>query len=236
MRRWFGTVAVCTTLLAWAPQAWPAGVPAVPRHGALTALVVWPTVARAAPDRDARPLMRLTGATAYSRRPQAMLVTGVRHAGTATWVRVQLPIRPNGTAGWVRRRTVRLRVTRVRLVVRLASRRLEVWRSGRRVASFAAGVGRPGTPTPVGRFAVQDALPTLPAWRRVYGGWTIPLTAHSPTLRRFMGGDGLVALHGGGSWRVGARSSNGCVVLGEGDLAVVARLVRPGTPVDIRRS
>jgi len=208
----------------------------VPRHGALTALVVWPTVARAAPDRDARPLMRLTGATAYSRRPQAMLVTGVRRAGTATWVRVQLPIRPNGTAGWVRRRTVRLRVTRVRIVVRLASRRLEVWRSGRRVASFAAGVGRPGTPTPVGRFAVQDALPTLPAWRRVYGGWTIPLTAHSPTLRRFMGGDGLVALHGGGSWRVGARSSNGCVVLGEGDLAVVARLVRPGTPVDVRRA
>jgi len=70
----------------------------------------------------------------------------------------------------------------------------------------------------------------------VYGGWTIPLTAHSPTLRRFMGGDGLVALHGGGSWRVGARSSNGCVVLGEGDLAVVARLVRPGTPVDVRRA
>lgn len=224
------------TLLGCTPAAVPSPIPDVPRHGALTALVVWPTVARAAPAREARPLMRLTGATAYSRRPQAMLVTGVRRRGGATWVRVQLPIRPNGTAGWVRRRTVRLQVTRVRIVVRLASRRLEVWRAGRRVASFPAGIGRRGTPTPVGRFAVQDALPTLPAWRRVYGGWTIPLTAHSPTLLRFMGGDGLVAFHGGSPWRVGVPSSNGCVVLGEADLAVVARLVRPGTPVDIRRA
>jgi len=215
------------------PVAAASPIPPVPRHSALTALVVWPTVARAAPHRDARPLMRLTGSTAYSRRPQAMLVTGVRRTTRATWVRVQLPIRPNGTAGWVRRGTVRLQVTRVRVVVRLASRRLEIWRGPRRLVSWPVGIGRAGTPTPVGRFAVQDALPTLPGWRRVYGGWTIPLTAHSPTLRSFMGGDGLVALHGGRPWRLGVPSSNGCVILSEAHLAVVARLVRPGTPVVI---
>lgn len=200
---------------------------------ALTALVVWPTVARAAPAPDATPLMRLTGTTRYSGRPQAMLVTGVLRGERTNWVRVQLPIRPNGAAGWVRMRTVRLQRTRLRLVVRLRSRTLEVWRGGQRVAAWPAGIGRGPTPTPVGRFAVQDALPTLPGWRHVYGGWTIPLTAHSPTLRSFMGGDGLVAIHGGAPWRVGAQSTNGCVVVSEVHLRVLARLVRPGTPVEI---
>jgi lipoprotein-anchoring transpeptidase ErfK/SrfK len=123
--------------------------------------------------------------------------------------------------------------------VRLESRRLEIWRGARRVASWPAGVGRPGTPTPTGRFAIQDPVRTHPEWVGVYGRYTLTLTAHSTALRTFMGGDALVAIHGTGTgrgWRVGRPSSYGCVILGERELAIAARHARPGTPVIIDRS
>jgi lipoprotein-anchoring transpeptidase ErfK/SrfK len=206
----------------------------------LTARVVLPTTAYGAPRWGARRVMALRGATAWTGSAQRLLVTG-RHSDVAgrEWVRVQLPIRPNGTAGWVRANRVRLSGTRVRFEVHLGSRRMEIWRGARRLHAFSAGIGRPGTPTPVGRFAIQDPVPTLPGWRAVYGAWTLTLTAHSNVLMRFMGGDGLVAIHGTGTgrgWRIGQPSSNGCVILGEPELAVAARYARTGTPVVIDRS
>ncbi|HTI34183.1 MAG TPA: L,D-transpeptidase [Miltoncostaea sp.] len=227
--------------LSLAPSAGAAPAAAHERAlPALTARVVLPTTAYGAPRRGARRVMALRGATAWTGSAQRLLVTG-RHtdARGRAWVRVQLPIRPNGAAGWVRADRVRLSGTRVRFEVHLRSRRLEIWRGARLLHRFRAGVGRPGTPTPVGRFAIQDPVPTLPGWRSVYGAWTLTLTAHSEVLRHFMGGDGLVAIHGTGTgrgWRVGQPSSNGCVILGEPELAVAARYARAGTPVVIDRS
>ena len=206
----------------------------------LTARVVAPATALGAPRPGARPRMRLSGVTAWSGAAQRLMVTGRhRDARGRDWVRVQLPVRPNETAGWVRADRVRLSATRVRFRVRVGSRRLEIWRGARRLASWPAGVGRPGTPTPVGRFAIQDPVLTHPDWVGVYGRYTLTLTAHSTALRTFMGGDALVAIHGAGSgrsWRVGRPSSYGCVILGERELAVAARYARPGTPVIIDRS
>jgi lipoprotein-anchoring transpeptidase ErfK/SrfK len=199
-----------------------------------------PVTALGAPRAGARARMRLWGVTEWSGAAQRLMVTG-RHRDRRghDWVRVQLPMRPNETTGWVRADRVRLSATRVRFVVHLGSRRLEIWRGTRRLASWPAGVGRPATPTPTGRFAIQDPVPTHPAWVRVYGRYTLTLTAHSTALRTLMGGDALVAIHGAGAgrpWRVGKASSYGCVILGERELAVAARYARPGTPVIIDRS
>lgn len=208
----------------------------------VTARVAAPTNALGAPREGARQKMRLYGATAWSKSAQRLMVTGrYVDGGGRRWVRVQLPIRPNQASGWVRADRVALSSTRVRFEVHLGSRTFEIWRGTRRVARFPAGVGRPGTPTPVGRFAIQDPFVTLPAWRSVYGRFTLTLTAHSPVLRSFLGGDGLVAIHGTGTgsgrgWRVGRASSNGCVVLSERALAVAARSAKAGTPVLIGRA
>ena len=206
----------------------------------VTARVVLPFTALAAPRWGAKRLMLLEGATTWTGSAQRLMVTG-RHTDAAgrSWVRVQLPVRPNESAGWVRANRVRLSATRVRFEVHLGSRRLEIWRGTRRLHAWSAGVGRAATPTPVGRFAIQDPVPTLPSWRSVYGAWTLTLTAHSNALKTFMGGDALVAIHGAGSgrsWRVGQASSYGCVILGERELAVAARYARAGTPVVIDRS
>jgi lipoprotein-anchoring transpeptidase ErfK/SrfK len=202
----------------------------------LTARVAFPTVAREAPRRDAPRVAVLSGTTPYSHRAQVLMVTGrtVDSAG-AGWVRVRLPERPNGAAGWVPVSDVRLAGTRRRIVVDLDARTFEVWRGSTRLASWSAGVGRAQTPTPTGRFAVSDALRTLPAWRGVYGEHTITLTAHSSVLESFMGGNGLVAIHGGSAGRVGSAASNGCVILSAPHLDRLRHYALPGTPVVIRR-
>lgn len=233
---------MCTAVLALAgftPLAPAAESLEVRAKPTVTARVVAPANALGAPRSGARPKMRLYGATAWSRSAQRLMVTG-RYVdrGGRKWVRVQLPIRPNQASGWVRADRVALSVTRVRFEVHLRSRTFEVWRGTRRLATFRAGVGRAATPTPAGRFAIEDPFVTLPEWRGVYGRYTLTLTAHSPALRSFMGGNGLVAIHGTGrgmGWRVGAASSNGCVVLSERALAVAARFAKAGTPVLITR-
>ncbi len=234
-----GAAAACALPLA--PTA--AGAVAVAderERPVATARVVVPATALGAPRAGAKPLLRLSGATTWSGAAQRLMVTGHhRDARGRRWVRVQLPVRPNESNGWVPADHLRLSTTRVRFEVHLGSRRLEIWRGARRLAAWPAGIGRPGTPTPVGRFAIQDPVPTLPEWRGVYGAFTLTLTAHSPTLRRFMGGDALVAIHGAGSgrsWRVGTPSSYGCVILSEPALAVAARYARAGTPVVVDRS
>jgi lipoprotein-anchoring transpeptidase ErfK/SrfK len=244
MRRVTSLAAALTVAAALLAAGEPAaGARDAATHAAkptLTARVLVPSTARAAPRTTGRPRMILRGVTPYSGIAERLMVTG-RHQDPEgrRWVRVQLPIRPNGSGGWVRAERVRLSGTRIRIVVRLGSRRLELWRGAHRLAAWRAGIGRPGTPTPSGRFAVQDPVPTLPGWRSVYGSFTITLTAHSPTLTSFMGGDARVAIHGPGrgrAWRVGAASSYGCVILAERALRVVARHARPGVPVVIDRS
>jgi lipoprotein-anchoring transpeptidase ErfK/SrfK len=232
----FALAVVAGLVLVPAPDAHAAGG----AEATLVARVVVPATARAAPRLGARRVMRLTGVAEWSRGAQVLMVTGRRRDRAGRdWVRVQLPIRPNGTTGWVPRRSLRLTGTQVRFEVHLGSRRLEIWRGSRRVASWPAGIGRAGTPTPVGRFAIQDAVVTLGAWRGIYGDFTVALTAHSPTLRTFMGGPALIGIHGtgsGGAARIGRPSSNGCLVLGARALAQAARYAMPGTPVIIDRS
>jgi lipoprotein-anchoring transpeptidase ErfK/SrfK len=202
----------------------------------LTARVAFPIVARQAPRDGGAPVATLIGTTPYSHRAQILMVTGRAVDPTgASWVRVRLPERPNGAAGWVPVSDVRLAGTRQRIVVDLGARTLEVWRGPVRLVSWAAGVGRPQTPTPTGHFAISDALRTLPAWRGVYGEHTITLTAHSSVLESFMGGNGLVAIHGGNTGRVGRAASNGCVILSAPHLTRLRRYARPGTPVIIRK-
>ena len=203
----------------------------------LIAELTRPAAIRRAPRADARVRLRLRAAATFSGGPQGLRITASRADEDGRWwYRVQLPVRPNGAEGWVSAADVRLRSTRARFVVRLGARTVEIWDGPQRVATFRAGIGRPGTPTPVGDFAIQDPLYTPKRLRSTYGTWTLILTAHSEAIDRFNGGDALIGIHGAGdgrAWRVGEASSYGCVILSEPDLAVAARYAWPGTPVKI---
>jgi lipoprotein-anchoring transpeptidase ErfK/SrfK len=150
------------------------------------------------------------------------------------WLRVLLPGRPNSHTGWIRDRAAALRVTPWRLLVRTASRRLFVLRGRHIVRSFAAVVGKPSTPTPHGRFYIEEAL-ILPYHSP---GWpyALALSARSTVFQEFDGGPGQIAIHGtyaiGG--RPGTAASHGCVRLTATALRWIIRRLGTGTPVDIR--
>ena len=227
-----GLVAACAC--AGAPAAAPAAT--VP-GSSQTARVFVPTVARAAPGVGARPVMRLHSYTAFSRVNQVLMVTGeATDPAGRRWVRVALPKRPNGASGWVPASHVALKTIRVRIRVRLGARTLEIWRSGRRVFQTRVGVGTGATPTPRGSFAVQDPVPTLASERPVYGPYIITLTAYSNVLRSFLGGNGLVAIHGTSDRSsIGRAVSHGCIRVPNGALRRVRAAAAAGVPVDIVR-
>jgi lipoprotein-anchoring transpeptidase ErfK/SrfK len=235
-----GAAAPAVPLAQVAPPA-PAAeavAPAAPTNAASwTARILEPVAGRSRPAAGAPVVARLMHYTAYSRRPQVLMVTGAASGpGGAGWVRVQLPRRPNGSSAWVPASAVQLAKLRTRLRIRLASRTVEVVRDGVVTQRFLAAVGTGGTPTPVGLFAVQDPVTSSASQRSYLGPYIVTLTAYSPTLRSFMGGPGLIALHGTSAPRLlGQAVSHGCVRVANASVARLWRIVRPGMPVEITR-
>lgn len=150
------------------------------------------------------------------------------------WVKVLVPRRPNGSAGWLPASQVRLLTTPLRIRIDLGDRRLTVYRSGRVLRHIRVAVGAPGTPTPTGRFAVAEVIRTHHPGGFL-GPIVFPLTGFSNVLNEYAGGNGRVAMHGTSLPQlIGTRASHGCIRIRNSDVVWLARHVRPGVPVTIR--
>jgi lipoprotein-anchoring transpeptidase ErfK/SrfK len=149
------------------------------------------------------------------------------------WLQVMLPGRPDGLTGWIAAQGTRRLVTRWHIVVDLARRRVSVYRDGRIVKTFQAVVGKPSTPTPTGRFFVEETLQM--AAGHPGGPFALALSARSNALQEFEGGPGQIALHGrnnlGGT--LGTAASHGCVRLSTASIDWLAARIGPGTPTTI---
>jgi lipoprotein-anchoring transpeptidase ErfK/SrfK len=149
------------------------------------------------------------------------------------WARVLLPVRPNGSSGWVRRSQVRLLRNEYRVRIDLRRHRLSVWRGGRLALRQPVGVGRSETPTPAGLYYVVELIQTDDP-HGPYGPYAFGLSAHSDVLRRFDGGDGQVGIHGTNEPQgLGTDVSHGCIRIGNGTIARLAKTLPLGTPVQI---
>jgi lipoprotein-anchoring transpeptidase ErfK/SrfK len=151
----------------------------------------------------------------------------------ARWYRVQLPIKPNGITGFVRARDVRIATVRTRIRVDLSQRRVTLFRNGRKVLQAVAAVGSPATPTPVGRFYVNQRLvpadPTGP-----FGPAAVGVSAFSEVLTGWTQG-GPIALHGTNQpASLGRAVSNGCIRLENDVIRRIFAAALAGTPVVIR--
>jgi hypothetical protein len=138
---------------------------------------------------------RVSRQTSWSGQPQLLLVLDATVRDGREWVKVLLPERPNGSAGWLPRHRVALRRTRYWIEVRTGARRVTVYRDGTRVRRFRAVVGKPSTPTPHGLAAIYERN-RQPDPGGFLGPWSLPLTIHSNVLMNFGGGPGRVAIHG----------------------------------------
>lgn len=149
------------------------------------------------------------------------------------WLRVMLPGRPNGSKGWIAQRGTVATTTRWRLAVRTGSRRLLVYREGRRVRAFGAVVGKPSTPTPHGRFFVEESVRMLPGSSG--GPFALALSARSNVFQEFEGGPGQIGIHGvanlGGT--MGTAVSHGCIRLANRNVSWLAARVPAGAVVTI---
>ena len=110
------------------------------------------------------------------------------------WLRVMLPGRPNGSTGWITQRGTTSSSTTWRLTIRTSARQVRVYHRGRLRRSFSAVIGKPSTPTPHGRFFVEESILMPPG--SAGAPYALATSARSNVLQEFEGGPGQIALHG----------------------------------------
>ena len=150
----------------------------------------------------------------------------------ASWYRVKLPMRPNGVVGYVRPAEVRVKKVTTRIVVDVSARTLAFYRGRRLVLTTPVAVGAPSTPTPIGRFYVnQRLLPTDPSGP--YGPAALGVSAFSDVLTGWAQG-GPIGIHGtNADWSIGRAVSNGCVRVPNATIKRIFARSPGGTPVVI---
>ena len=149
------------------------------------------------------------------------------------WYRVQLPQRPNGVQGFVRARDVDVATVDTRIVVDLSARRVTLLRRGRPVVHARAAIGSNATPTPTGRYYVNQRL--VPEDKSgPFGPGAIGISAFSNVLTGWTQG-GPIAIHGTNDpSSIGRAVSNGCIRLHNRMLTRIFEATPAGTPVIIR--
>jgi lipoprotein-anchoring transpeptidase ErfK/SrfK len=152
-----------------------------------------------------------------------------RHCGVS-WYRVQLPMRPNGSSGWIKAEEVRLQAVRTRLEIDVSERRLTFFRDGRIVLRTTAGTGTAGTPTPTGSYYVNQRFHMLDS-SGPFGPGAIGISAFSPVLTDWAQG-GPIAVHGTNDpSSVGRAASHGCIRIQNDVLRRILWATATGSPV-----
>lgn len=151
------------------------------------------------------------------------------------WLRVMLPMRPNGSEGWVRTEDVVLATNPYRIEVDLSEFLVTAYKDDKQVLESSAATGTGGTPTPTGLFFTTIlAKPSDPA--SPYGKYAYGLSGYSEVLTSFAGGDGQIAIHGTNQPSlIGSQVSHGCVRVDNATITKLAKLIPLGTPVRIHR-
>ncbi|MGI8491614.1 MAG: L,D-transpeptidase [Acidimicrobiales bacterium] len=149
------------------------------------------------------------------------------------WAQVELPIRPNGSTGWVSTAGVTLTWTSYEVQVSLAARTVTVLQAGQPVLTLPAAIGAPRTPTPPGRTYLWELIrPDNP--RGAYGPYILGLAMFSDTYSVFNGGDAQIGIHGNDDLSsVGRPVSHGCIRLANDAITNLAGMLPLGTPVTI---
>ena len=150
------------------------------------------------------------------------------------WLKVSVPVRPNGTVGFVRAADVAVGSLDFAIVVSLGDHRLTLYKAGNAVLQEKVGVGKTGTPTPVGSFFLRELARTANP-RGSYGPYAFGLSAYSNVLQRFGRGDGQIGLHGTNQpGLLGTDVSHGCLRISNSAITRLALTLPQGVPIDIR--
>lgn len=158
-------------------------------------------------------------------QPLTMLV----HERRRDWARVDVPVRPNGTQGYIRLADVEISRTQYRIEIRLEERTLRAIFDSEVIVETDVVVGADRTPTPTGTFYVTDIVPQTSAF---FGPVALALDSYSEAIDEFDGGVPVIALHGTNRPElVGQAVSNGCIRVPNEIMTLLAETVPQGAPV-----
>lgn len=153
----------------------------------------------------------------------------------AGWEKVYLPVRPDGSTGWVKDSSVNLSLDPYRVVVSLSAHSVIVYEQNKQLYKMVAGVGRSALPTPLGTYYIVELLKQADP-NGLYGPYAFGLSAFSNMLYSFGGGPGEIGLHGTNEpGLLGGNPSHGCIRISDANILKLARLLPLGTPVQITR-
>lgn len=231
------TCASCVAAPAQQPVATPAaGAPVFAGFPAYAATVVVPRIdVHAQPSDTSGVVVRLNKRNENGAPQTFLLKRSRRGVDGRAWYNVQLPIRPNGSTGWIRADDVDVSGIRYALVVHLVSFRLDLLDNNRRIETFPIGVGAQNTPTPAGRYYVKELIQP-PDPNTIYGRYVLGLSGFSNVLLHWPGG-GVIGIHGTNDpSSIGRRVSHGCIRMSNENITRLARLLPLGTPVSVEAS
>jgi lipoprotein-anchoring transpeptidase ErfK/SrfK len=144
------------------------------------------------------------------------------------WYRISIPMRPNGTKGWIPARSVTVAPTVSQIVIHRAARTIDVYWHGKRALHAIVAIGAPGMETPVGRYYVAARF--VPYQDPFLGVFAVETSAYSK-LTEWPGG-GVVGIHGTSMPQLlGQAVSHGCVRVSNQTAAALKRLAPLGTPI-----
>jgi lipoprotein-anchoring transpeptidase ErfK/SrfK len=214
--------------IAAAPAAATAEGSGFPRAGVILSSKL---VVRATPSTSSRALKVLRQFRSDYRPTEVLAVAEAEDAAGSAWLKISLPMRPNGRFGWVRANLVQVRPITTTIVVSRAMRTLSLSKGGNLLFKTRVAVGKPGAPTPLGFFYVTARYK---ATERALGVFAFETSAYS-SLSEWPGG-GVVGIHGTPQPQLlGKAVSHGCIRISNAAALTLKRLAPVGTPVRIVR-
>jgi lipoprotein-anchoring transpeptidase ErfK/SrfK len=179
---------------------------------------------------DTAKVVNTFSATTEYQQPRTLLAVDQQPG----WFQALLPMRPNGAIGWVREADVTPGSTTYAIKISLSQHKLTLTESDNLVLEAPIAIGKPETPTPLGKYYITDPVDLQSRPNGAYGAYALGISGYSEVLKTFNGGPGQIAIHGG-AWegQLGTDVSNGCIRMLNDVILQIATTVPLGTPVEI---
>ena len=188
--------------------------------------------AKAEPKASAKTVGKLKLKTGEGTDDLVLVLARTTDEDEQVWLKVRLPIRPNGTTGWVREEALSsLQPVDTWLKISTKTYKATVIKNGRRIFSANVGVGQSQWPTPKGQFYIRAKLTNF--GDAFYGPIAYITSATSDQLTDWPGG-GIVGIHGTSlPGLIPGKISHGCVRMKNADIRKLDKLVEVGTPITV---
>jgi lipoprotein-anchoring transpeptidase ErfK/SrfK len=159
-----------------------------------------------------------------------LLFTVVSESGDSYFV--NLPTRPNGSKGYVKKADVTTFENPFKITISLTDKRLSAYKNDVLLLATKVAIGEDKNPTPVGEFYTYWIRKPQPG-SRGYGVFIIGISAHSDVIKAYgPSGDGRIGLHGTyNDAELGMTVSAGCVRMSNSAITKLKETLPMGTPV-----